>query len=53
MKNYPYEIVDKIISEAYPEEARTGGVIDFIDFGELHALFAKIYEEVLKNEPKD
>lgn len=41
---YPYDIGDKIIGEFYPVESNLGGIIDYVDIGELHSLLAKFYE---------
>lgn len=43
---YPYDIGDKIIGEFYPVESNLGGIIDYVDVGELHSLLAKFYEAI-------
>jgi len=49
---YPYDIGDKVISECYPLESKRGGVIDYVDCGELHSLIAKFYDAVIKELEK-
>jgi len=45
-ENYPYDIADKLIEEIYPDESKDGGVIEFVDVGELHYLLGKFYERI-------
>ena len=45
LEEYPYDIGEKIIGEVYPIEMEQGGVIDFIDCGELHSLLADFWNK--------
>jgi hypothetical protein len=37
-----------VIKEAYPLEYSVGGLIDWVDSGELHALLANFQEQLVK-----
>ena len=43
--NYPYDIGEKVIGKRYPKEVKQGGVIDFVDCGELHSLLADFWNK--------
>lgn len=44
---YNYDLGQKLLEEIYPDEACHGGIIDFVDCGELHNLLAKYHEAAL------
>jgi hypothetical protein len=49
-KQYPYAIGEKVIGKRYPKEVEQGGIIDFIDCGELHSLLACFWNEIISQK---